>query len=266
MDQQTKLTQTQPLRVNVRQVPEELDDPEDAGAVGLYAVIFSVDDHGLTDAKRASMALDIFHTRQGIECLDDFEIEVIDGRGNVIDPDPGHVDYSASDDGDVEKISDEPVARNRRTAPATHALGLRDRLKDVRGKSNVPVPAQPTYLDYINGLPLQEALWWFIENAQDDLCGRSEIFFALRERVRNEATKVSTEAGSEARRIASLVLEAADPSVLNGMVRDRCSAFATDLNNDGAEAQVRYLLSNGWTEAAILTATGIDRSTGTPMA
>ncbi|WP_199028433.1 hypothetical protein [Ralstonia sp. ASV6] len=45
-------------------------------------------------------------------------------------------------------------------------------------------PGAPKYLDYVNGLPLQDALWWFIENASDDLESRTEIFFALRERVR----------------------------------------------------------------------------------
>lgn len=55
------------------------------------------------------MALDIFHAHQGIECLDDFEIEVIDEDGRVIEQDPDHVDYSASDDGEVEKISGKPV-------------------------------------------------------------------------------------------------------------------------------------------------------------
>jgi predicted RNA-binding Zn ribbon-like protein len=46
--------------------------------------------------------------------------------------------------------------------------------------------AKPSYLGYVKELPLQEALWWFIENASDDLPERSSIFFALRERMREQ--------------------------------------------------------------------------------
>lgn len=116
-DCQRKLPETKPLRINVRQVSKELDDPEDQSVTGIYAVTFRVDDRQLSDAKRASIALDIFHAHQGIGCLDDFEIEVIDGGNNVIDQDPDHMDYSGSDDGDVEKISAEPVAGNELKLP-----------------------------------------------------------------------------------------------------------------------------------------------------
>jgi hypothetical protein len=43
------------------------------------------------------------------------------------------------------------------------------------------------YIDYLNTLPLSAALWHFIENMNDDSEGRSEVFFALRERVRDMA-------------------------------------------------------------------------------
>lgn len=39
--------------------------------------------------------------------------------------------------------------------------------------------------DYLNGRPLVDALWWFIENSNEDDPHRSELFFYLRERVRN---------------------------------------------------------------------------------
>ena len=39
-------------------------------------------------------------------------------------------------------------------------------------------------LAHLTGLPLVEALWWLIENRNEDL--PSEVFFALRERYRNE--------------------------------------------------------------------------------
>lgn len=35
-------------------------------------------------------------------------------------------------------------------------------------------------------LPLPAALWWFIENVADDDRHRSDLFFLLRERMRNE--------------------------------------------------------------------------------
>lgn len=42
--------------------------------------------------------------------------------------------------------------------------------------------------DYLNGQPLAAALWWFIENVNEDDPNRSELFFYLRERVRDHQT------------------------------------------------------------------------------
>ncbi|WP_241299401.1 hypothetical protein [Burkholderia stabilis] len=53
-------------------------------------------------------------------------------------------------------------------------------------EGKLPEIGEPSYLDYVKGAPLQQALWWFIENGHDELEGRTEIFFALRERVRAE--------------------------------------------------------------------------------
>ena len=39
--------------------------------------------------------------------------------------------------------------------------------------------------DYLDTLPLHTALWWFIENAEWSEAPTSEVFFHLRERVRN---------------------------------------------------------------------------------
>lgn len=41
-------------------------------------------------------------------------------------------------------------------------------------------------LDYLKELPLQDAMWWFIENVGEDAADRQELFFALRERVRTQ--------------------------------------------------------------------------------
>lgn len=64
----------------------------------------------------------------------------------------------------------------------------------------------------------------------------------------------------EARRIAVLALEGEDELVLDAVVHAASSAIATDINNQGAEAQVKYLLSNGWTEAMILTEAGLGQA------
>lgn len=39
--------------------------------------------------------------------------------------------------------------------------------------------------DDLNDMPLTEALWWFIENINEDSLYRTPIFFYLRERVKN---------------------------------------------------------------------------------
>lgn len=39
-------------------------------------------------------------------------------------------------------------------------------------------------LEYVKTAPLVDALWHFIENVSDETPDRTEIFFALRERVR----------------------------------------------------------------------------------
>ncbi|HBD37910.1 hypothetical protein ACUXQ2_006253 [Cupriavidus metallidurans] len=61
-------------------------------------------------------------------------------------------------------------------------------------------------------------------------------------------------------RIAGLVLEGGDESVLDSVVHDECSAHATGINNDGTEAQVAFLLANGWTEEAIRKEAGVDQA------
>lgn len=42
------------------------------------------------------------------------------------------------------------------------------------------------YIAYLDTLPLVNAMWWFIENVTPDSSYRTEVFFYLRERVRNE--------------------------------------------------------------------------------
>ncbi|WP_186214887.1 hypothetical protein [Burkholderia gladioli] len=66
------------------------------------------------------------------------------------------------------------------------------------------------------------------------------------------------DAETEARRIASRVLQGDDETVLDGVIHDDCCAVASGINNDGAEAQVKFLLSKGWSEAEILKVAGVD--------
>lgn len=40
---------------------------------------------------------------------------------------------------------------------------------------------------FLDKLPLVQALWWFIENTNEDTPYRTELFFHLRERYRSEA-------------------------------------------------------------------------------
>jgi hypothetical protein len=40
---------------------------------------------------------------------------------------------------------------------------------------------------YLDAQPLEYALWWFIENMNEESEGRTEVFFFLRERMRAEA-------------------------------------------------------------------------------
>jgi hypothetical protein len=40
---------------------------------------------------------------------------------------------------------------------------------------------------YTDTLLLEYALWWYIENTNEDTVGRTDLFFHLRQRMRNEA-------------------------------------------------------------------------------
>lgn len=46
----------------------------------------------------------------------------------------------------------------------------------------------PNTRDFLDNLPTLNALWWFIENVEQDDPDRTELFFYLRERVRAHNT------------------------------------------------------------------------------
>lgn len=96
------------MQINARLI-STLSDREDAGTPGVYLVDFAPDVRTHPAPKLASIALDIFHSNVPIGAMDDFEITVIYGGATVAGRDPDHEDYSGSNDGSIEKISDHPM-------------------------------------------------------------------------------------------------------------------------------------------------------------
>ena len=65
-------------------------------------------------------------------------------------------------------------------------------------------------------------------------------------------------------RIAHAVLKDNDDEVLDEVVLRECAALANGINEEGAVAQVNYLLSNGWSETMILAAAGVKPAADEP--
>jgi hypothetical protein len=99
---------TSKLNINIRRV-FPLTDHEDASVAGLYQVEFDQKARGLPLSKLAGIALDVLHTNIPIGVLDDFEIDVIDDETKLIAPAPEHEEYSGSQLGTIEKISEKPA-------------------------------------------------------------------------------------------------------------------------------------------------------------
>ncbi|MDR3411735.1 MAG: hypothetical protein P4L87_12480 [Formivibrio sp.] len=95
------------LCINVRAISNP-EGTEDQAVQGVYQVMFNDDVEG-SQAKLASIALDIFHGQISIDDLDNFEISVLDEDGYPVMLDGAHEDYSASDCGTVECISETPM-------------------------------------------------------------------------------------------------------------------------------------------------------------
>ncbi len=78
------------LFINVRQLSAQVSHQQDESAAGLYQVRFSgavQQNQELRREELAEIALRVFDAHQGIDDLPDFEIEVVDAFGCVIDPD-----------------------------------------------------------------------------------------------------------------------------------------------------------------------------------
>lgn len=97
------------MKINVRCRFLHTSQQEDAEVEGQYRVTFKLDQSGVSEEKRAAMALDIFHAHIGIHTLDDYDIDVLDQNDQPIGQDESHVDNSASDYGYVAKIDDAPL-------------------------------------------------------------------------------------------------------------------------------------------------------------
>lgn len=142
------------IYVNVTQTSETLDDGEDEGAAGLYAVAFGKHVADMTRAQRAGVALDIFHAHQGIGTLDDFEIVVVDGAGHYIDQDEAYEDGTHGDYGTVEKIA-EPFA-TRAWSPTLYIEAYTSSAFAIPGW--VRVTLTPTLIERLRAL--QEVCQW----------------------------------------------------------------------------------------------------------
>lgn len=85
----------------------EASEPDDSEVPGVYA--FSLP-QGYPAEHRASAVLDAFHTKIGIDCLDDFTFTVKDGDGNVIEEPDGAESYARSDEADFIGKVEAPAA------------------------------------------------------------------------------------------------------------------------------------------------------------
>ncbi|MGF6440219.1 hypothetical protein [Paraburkholderia youngii] len=76
-----------------------------------------------------------------------------------------------------------------------------------------------------------------------------------------QGVAVSNEEASAAR-VAARIGCRSDETVLNTVVEDECAALARGVNDAGIEAQVKYLMSNGWSEELILGKAGVGATKG----
>lgn len=106
------MTTTLSLLINAVAVvdPGQMDY-DDQDVSGLYRVDLDLETViGLSMGKCASMALDVFHSSVPVSVLDDFCFVVLtEDTRTPIQQDQDHEDYSASQCGDIEKISDAPL-------------------------------------------------------------------------------------------------------------------------------------------------------------
>ena len=69
-----------------------------------------------------------------------------------------------------------------------------------------------------------------------------------------------------AARVAAKIVGGGDDTVLNAVVEEECAALGRGINAGGIEEQVKYLLSNGWSEEMILSKAGLAAGKGRTVA
>jgi hypothetical protein len=94
--------------VNVRCLLATPTDAEDESLEGKYQVTFDTDAAGFSEEKLASIALDVFHAKQGINELEEFEITVLNAHGQPVEQDENHVHGAGEGFATVEKVDDVP--------------------------------------------------------------------------------------------------------------------------------------------------------------
>lgn len=94
------------MNINVFRRAIQLDHEDDTHVQGIYQVSFDKAYPDVPESKLASMALDLFSTEIGINCLDDFEITVINNDDEPIAESDDHESYSYTGKGSVDKIAD----------------------------------------------------------------------------------------------------------------------------------------------------------------
>ncbi len=94
MQEQEIRTTRVPLYVIVNGEPT---DEEDRDVPGVYRVAVDSD---LSEEEMAETALDLFHEKNGISCLDDFEIRVVNAAGKELERTDNHESGSLLDRGE----------------------------------------------------------------------------------------------------------------------------------------------------------------------
>lgn len=94
------------MNINVFRSAIHINYDDDIDVQGIYQVSFDKAYPDLCESKLASMALDLFHTENGIKCLDDFEITVINNDDEPIPASEDHESYSYTGKGSIGKIAD----------------------------------------------------------------------------------------------------------------------------------------------------------------
>ena len=85
----------------------------------------------------------------------------------------------------TEKPTNRPLEALRHHVSGAIQRGEAEAIVEQRnGQASDHAP----YAEHLKSVPLNDALWWFIENVNEEDPHRNDYFFALRERVRSEGT------------------------------------------------------------------------------